>query len=95
MTPAARVLTSLAGGFSVYGIEKKRRVRYNKNVIMTAHSVCKERVNMNVFRIGSKKALALFLILMLVFSVSSPSFAANGFAYQHDPRENAASQRKQ
>ena len=48
---------------------------------------------MNIVRIGSKKALALFLILVLVFSVSSPSFAANGFAYQHDPRENAAAMR--
>lgn len=48
---------------------------------------------MNIVRIGSKKALALFLIIMLVFSASSPSFAANGFAYQHDPRENAAAMR--
>lgn len=48
---------------------------------------------MNIVRIGSKKALALFLILVLVFSVSSPSFAAIGFAYQHDPRENAAAMR--
>ena len=48
---------------------------------------------MNIVRIGSKKALALFLTLALVFSVSSLSFAANGFAYQHDPRENAAAMR--
>ena len=52
---------------------------YNKNITMTAHFVCKGRVNMNIVRIGSKKALALFLILVFVFCASAPSFAANGF----------------
>ena len=56
MMPAARTSTSFAGGFSVYGIEKKREVRYNINITMNAHSVCKGRVNMNNVRIGSKNA---------------------------------------
>ena len=48
---------------------------------------------MSIVRIGSKKALAFFLTLVLVLSVSVLSFAANGFTYRHDPRENAAAMR--
>ena len=48
---------------------------------------------MYALRSGPKKCLAVLLLLAVLFSASVPAFAANGFRYQHDPRENAAAMR--
>ena len=42
---------------------------------------------------GSKRILAALLALLLLFSANLTAFAANGFCYEHDPRENAAAMR--
>ena len=48
---------------------------------------------MNALRTGSKKFLALLLLLAMLLSSGVTVFAASGFQYRHDPRENAAAMR--
>ena len=48
---------------------------------------------MAAFRNGSKKCLAALLLLALLLSAGVTASAANGFLYQHDPRENASAMR--
>lgn len=48
---------------------------------------------MNVIRTGSKKCLAVILLLSLIVSAGVTAFAANGFRYQHDPLANPAAGR--
>ena len=48
---------------------------------------------MNALRNGAKKSLALILLLAVLLSAGFTASAANGFHYQHDPRENAAAMR--
>ena len=45
---------------------------------------------MNVIRTGSRKCLAVLLLLSLILSAGVTAFAANGFQYRHDPLENPA-----
>ena len=46
--------------------------------------------HMNALRAGSRKCLAVIVLLAFLLSAGVTSSAANGFQYQHDPRENAA-----
>ena len=48
---------------------------------------------MQALRSGSRKCLAVILLLAFLFSANVAAFAADGFQYQHDPRENAAAMR--
>ena len=48
---------------------------------------------MNAIRSKTKKSLAVILAVVLALCANGIAFAANGFRYQHDPRENAAAMR--
>jgi hypothetical protein len=48
---------------------------------------------MNAIRYQTKKRLAVLLAFVLALCTGSAAFAANGFRYRHDPRENAAAMR--
>ena len=48
---------------------------------------------MNVIRTGSKKCLAVVLLLSFIFFADVTAFAANGFQYQHDPLAHPAAGR--
>ena len=48
---------------------------------------------MRLIKNKSNKWLAVILLIALIVSAGIPAFAAGGFQYQHDPRENAAAMR--
>ena len=48
---------------------------------------------MNAIKTGAGRCLAVLLLLAILLSAGVTASAANGFRYQHDPRENAAAMR--